>query len=432
MIRVNRIAYVVLESPDLAASIERAWEARTEVTPATGGETREAVDQALDLMDRGALRVAERSIRGDAFMRIWNANGGEVGFDVAASRLTIHPAGDFRLIHQIEQGAVIGSERALCVGERGERGHADEVAAPGAVHVRLGPCGERRAFHADVAAAVVDSSAGASHLPGSVQQPPAHHRAERLCELNMHRGVIVERASAFVRLVDDLIDDDQIAGLDVFAQGSGCAAGDDVGDAEGFEGVDIGAVRDVAGTEQVAWAVALEYADIDALPLRFDDGRGRFAERRVEFDRLSLLRAEGIAKPGAADESDGQSAHGRMISGCAHRLVAPRCAYDLRFGEVRQSDMSVSKKDICASIIQVRTIRLMKSSETINRPGGIATNAERSIVDGVARPTRNGPWILLGEPGKFLRFVRLLEFSDGWLAIPTRIVHTIAGTHVFI
>ncbi len=56
---------------DLAASIERAWEARTEVTPATKGETREAVDRALDLMDRGALRVAERSIRGDWTVNQW-------------------------------------------------------------------------------------------------------------------------------------------------------------------------------------------------------------------------------------------------------------------------------------------------------------------------------------------------------------------------
>jgi len=56
---------------DLAASIERAWEARAEVTPATKGETREAVDQTLDLMDQGKLRVAERSIRGDWTVNQW-------------------------------------------------------------------------------------------------------------------------------------------------------------------------------------------------------------------------------------------------------------------------------------------------------------------------------------------------------------------------
>ena len=56
---------------DLADAIERAWEGRERVTPATGGAVREAVERALELMDRGEVRVAERSLRGDWTVNQW-------------------------------------------------------------------------------------------------------------------------------------------------------------------------------------------------------------------------------------------------------------------------------------------------------------------------------------------------------------------------
>jgi 2,3,4,5-tetrahydropyridine-2-carboxylate N-succinyltransferase len=52
-------------------AIERAWEAREGVTPATGGDTRAAVEQALDLLDRGELRVAERGPDGGWTVNQW-------------------------------------------------------------------------------------------------------------------------------------------------------------------------------------------------------------------------------------------------------------------------------------------------------------------------------------------------------------------------
>jgi 2,3,4,5-tetrahydropyridine-2-carboxylate N-succinyltransferase len=45
---------------ELAGIIDAAWEARTEIGPATGGEVREAVTRALQLLDSGEARVAER------------------------------------------------------------------------------------------------------------------------------------------------------------------------------------------------------------------------------------------------------------------------------------------------------------------------------------------------------------------------------------
>jgi 2,3,4,5-tetrahydropyridine-2,6-dicarboxylate N-succinyltransferase len=45
---------------DLASTIDAAFEQRNDITPATRGPVREAVDDALDLLDRGERRVAER------------------------------------------------------------------------------------------------------------------------------------------------------------------------------------------------------------------------------------------------------------------------------------------------------------------------------------------------------------------------------------
>ncbi|HEV7292269.1 MAG TPA: 2,3,4,5-tetrahydropyridine-2,6-dicarboxylate N-succinyltransferase [Devosia sp.] len=45
---------------DLAQTIDAAWEARAEVSSGTQGAVREAVAEALNLLDSGALRVAEK------------------------------------------------------------------------------------------------------------------------------------------------------------------------------------------------------------------------------------------------------------------------------------------------------------------------------------------------------------------------------------
>jgi 2,3,4,5-tetrahydropyridine-2-carboxylate N-succinyltransferase len=49
-----------MSAHDLAASIEAAWDDRAAIGPATGGAVREAVDEALNLLDTGKARVAEK------------------------------------------------------------------------------------------------------------------------------------------------------------------------------------------------------------------------------------------------------------------------------------------------------------------------------------------------------------------------------------
>ena len=49
---------------DLAQTIDAAWEARAEISTATQGAVREAVDEALALLDSGKARVAEKGAEG--------------------------------------------------------------------------------------------------------------------------------------------------------------------------------------------------------------------------------------------------------------------------------------------------------------------------------------------------------------------------------
>jgi 2,3,4,5-tetrahydropyridine-2,6-dicarboxylate N-succinyltransferase len=51
----------VMTEADLAATIDAAWEEREQITPATAGPWREAVHSALDGLDAGSLRVADKA-----------------------------------------------------------------------------------------------------------------------------------------------------------------------------------------------------------------------------------------------------------------------------------------------------------------------------------------------------------------------------------
>jgi 2,3,4,5-tetrahydropyridine-2,6-dicarboxylate N-succinyltransferase len=56
---------------DLAQTIEAAWEDRANISTATRGAVREAVEAALDLLDSGKARVAEKSGNADWVVNQW-------------------------------------------------------------------------------------------------------------------------------------------------------------------------------------------------------------------------------------------------------------------------------------------------------------------------------------------------------------------------
>ena len=53
-----------MAADELCAAIEALWEERDTLAPGTSGEAREAILATLDALDRGVLRVAEKTTAG--------------------------------------------------------------------------------------------------------------------------------------------------------------------------------------------------------------------------------------------------------------------------------------------------------------------------------------------------------------------------------
>lgn len=76
---------------ELERTIEDAWESRDAVTPATGGETRAAIETVLERLDKGALRVAERGADGAWVVNQWAKKAVLLGFRLRD--MAIQPGG---------------------------------------------------------------------------------------------------------------------------------------------------------------------------------------------------------------------------------------------------------------------------------------------------------------------------------------------------
>ncbi len=71
-----------MSNAQLEAAIESAWEARDTITPATTGEQREAIEDTLNALDSGALRVAEKLEGGDWHVNQWAKKAVLLGFRI--------------------------------------------------------------------------------------------------------------------------------------------------------------------------------------------------------------------------------------------------------------------------------------------------------------------------------------------------------------
>jgi len=69
-----------MSNTQLEIAIEAAWDARDTITPATTGETREAIETTLNALDSGTLRVAERQETGDWQVNQWAKKAVLLGF----------------------------------------------------------------------------------------------------------------------------------------------------------------------------------------------------------------------------------------------------------------------------------------------------------------------------------------------------------------
>lgn len=66
----------------LETAIEAAWDTRDQITPATTGETREAIEDTLNALDSGALRVAEKQDDGSWRVNQWAKKAVLLGFRI--------------------------------------------------------------------------------------------------------------------------------------------------------------------------------------------------------------------------------------------------------------------------------------------------------------------------------------------------------------
>ncbi len=71
-----------MSDAQLEAAIEAAWEMRDSISPATGGETREAIEETLNALDSGRLRVAERQENGEWHVNQWAKKAVLLGFRI--------------------------------------------------------------------------------------------------------------------------------------------------------------------------------------------------------------------------------------------------------------------------------------------------------------------------------------------------------------
>lgn len=71
-----------MSNADLERAIEAAWEVRDTITPATGGESRQAIENTLNALDSGSLRVAEKRESGDWHVNQWAKKAVLLGFRI--------------------------------------------------------------------------------------------------------------------------------------------------------------------------------------------------------------------------------------------------------------------------------------------------------------------------------------------------------------
>ncbi|MCF6316019.1 MAG: 2,3,4,5-tetrahydropyridine-2,6-dicarboxylate N-succinyltransferase [Marinosulfonomonas sp.] len=71
-----------MSNAQLESAIETAWDARDTISPATTGEAREAIEDTLNALDAGTLRVAEKQQGGSWHVNQWAKKAVLLGFRI--------------------------------------------------------------------------------------------------------------------------------------------------------------------------------------------------------------------------------------------------------------------------------------------------------------------------------------------------------------
>jgi hypothetical protein len=165
--------------------------------------------------------------------------------------------------------------------------------------------------HADERAAVVQHDPLALQTMSASPYDLRNALIERIAKRNVPNNASLEecKRSDALGAVNDLVRDDEVAGLDLLLQAADGGEGDDGADADGAEGGDVGAGGDLVRRDLVVCAVAAEEGDRDGLLAVLvvqdrDRGRRRAPGRR-DVQRGDLGEAGEFAEAGAADDGDG-------------------------------------------------------------------------------------------------------------------------------
>ncbi len=137
----------------------------------------------------------------------------------------------------------------------GEVGHADYRDSPGAIESRFGQRRELRTFHTKIRAPLVHGRAGVARGRNDRARQLRVDRPGKL-DVGNYAVVIEERVDAVPRAIDELIDHDHVARMNVLLHRTHCRHAEDLLRARHLEGEDVGSVVDTMGREAVPAAVS--------------------------------------------------------------------------------------------------------------------------------------------------------------------------------
>ena len=140
-------------------------------------------------------------------------------------------------------------------------------------------------------------------LPADLERDPAQLRVVDVGRREMgHDRAVEERVLAAAGPVDELVAEDEVAGLDVTLERAGGARRDHRLHAERAHRPDVGAVVDQVGRDRVAPAVARQERDAATADRGQEERVGRRAVRRVDLDLADVV--EQRVEPRTAEHAD--------------------------------------------------------------------------------------------------------------------------------
>ena len=104
--------------------------------------------------------------------------------------------------------------------------------------------------------------------------------------------------------IDELIDDDELAGCEVLPERPDRGDRHDIGHARPLHRVDVGAVVDVRRRQPVAAAVTRKEAKLQPAELGEEDVVRRFAPGALDAQPLGVLEARQVVEPRPADDTE--------------------------------------------------------------------------------------------------------------------------------